>query len=549
MSLQRISLKDFVIVDELTLELSDGFTALTGETGAGKSILIDALQLALGNRADASVVREGGTRAEVVAEFDPTPAATAWLEEAGIAADGDVLLLRRAMDAQGRSRGWINGTPATAAQLREIGLLLVDIHGQHAWQSLLTPDSNRELLDAYAGIDTRPLQLCWQSWQKAQALLAEAEQSADQGQAERERLLWQLADAEKLAPEEDEWSSLQEEHARLANVVALTDGAQSALTQLYEADQSAVALLIRAQHTLQQRQHQDARLGPIAEALAQAALLAEESARDLQAYLRHTEADPSRLQELEARLGQWMALAKRLRCLPEELFATLEALRKRLALLTQNTDVEGLKQAVARHAAAYMKKSEEISALRQYHHARLATEITSSMQHLGMTGGIFQVHVTPLDTPQANGMDRVEFRVAGHAGATPKPVMKIASGGELSRIALAISVATSQVGGCPTLIFDEVDSGIGGTVAHTVGQLMATLGQSRQVLAVTHLAQVAARAHHHVQVSKVQGDRGIRSLALHLNANERVAEIARMLGGNVHSETSQAHAKEMLNHG
>lgn len=549
MSLQRISLKDFVIVDQLTLDLGAGFTALTGETGAGKSILIDALQLALGGRADASVVRDGQVRAEVAVEFGQTAETAVWLEAAGIERDGDTLLLRRTVDAQGRSRGWVNGTAATATQLRELGALLVDIHGQHAWQGLMKPDTNRELLDAYGGIDTRPLQQCWTAWQQAQTRLTDAEQMASTAETERERLAWQLAEGDKLAPLADEWAALQEEHMRLANVVALTDAAQTALAQLYDADTNAAGLLTRAQHALSQRLHQDARFGPMAEALAQAALLAEETARDLQAYLRHTEADPTRLAELETRLSQWVALAKRHRCAPEELFNVLAALRQRLSELPTASDLEALRQAVAKQEAAYKDVSKKISALRLVCKEKLATEVTQSMQQLGMAGGVFEVRMTALDRPQAMGEDLVEFMVAGHAGAVAKPVMKVASGGELSRIALAIAVATSQLGGCPTLIFDEVDSGIGGTVAHTVGRLMAALGQGRQVLAVTHLAQVAARAHHHVQVSKRMGDAGVESLASLLSQSERVAEVARMLGGSSLSETSFAHAREMLNHG
>ena len=287
----------------------------------------------------------------------------------------------------------------------------------------------------------------------------------------------------------------------------------------------------------------------MAEALAQAALLAEETARDLQAYLRHAEADPQRLAELENRLSQWMALAKRHHCAPEDLAGVLAALRQRLAELTTATNLDGLRQALARHETAYREKSKQISTLRQSCKEKLATEVTQSMQQLGMAGGEFEVRITPLDRPQATGEDLVEFMVAGHAGAVAKPVMKVASGGELSRIALAIAVATSQLGGCPTLIFDEVDSGIGGHGGSHGRQADGGAGPESAVLAVTHLAQVAARAHHHVQVSKRTGPAGVESNTLHLNDEERVAEVARMLGGSRLSDTSFAHAREMLNHG
>lgn len=549
MSLQRISLKDFVIVDELALDLGTGFTALTGETGAGKSILIDALQLALGDRADAGVVREGQLRAEVAVEFGVPPLARQWLDEAGIDCESDELLVRRTVDNQGRSRGWVNGTAVTATQLRELGALLVDIHGQHAWQGLMKADSSRELLDAYGHIDTQPVQACWAEWQHAKGRLSEAEQAASTGEAERERLLWQLAEADKLAPQPGEWASLQEEHTRLANVVSLTEAAHTALGLSSEDDVAALGLLAKAQQALEQRLHQEPRFAPMAEALAQASLMAEETARDLQAYLRHTEADPVRLDELEQRLNQWMSLSKRHRCAPEELPGVLATLRQRLAALDSATDLDGLRAAVAVSERAYAEISKQISVLRQYCKEKLATEITSTIQQLGMAGGVFEVQVMPLDKPQASGVDRVEFLVAGHAGMSAKPVAKVASGGELSRLSLAISVATSQVGGCPTLIFDEVDSGIGGTVAHTVGQLMARLGEGRQVLAVTHLAQVAACAHHHVQVSKQASAAGVKSSVRHLSQDERVTEVARMLGGSGVTQASVAHAREMLTHG
>jgi DNA repair protein RecN (Recombination protein N) len=546
MSLQRIALKDFVIVDRLALEFGAGFTALTGETGAGKSILIDALQLALGGRADPSAIRDGQDKAEVTVEFAATPPSTDWLSEAGIDAEGESVLVRRTLDAQGRSRGWINGTPVTATQLRELGARLVDIHGQHAWQGLMKPETNRELLDAYGGIDTQPMQRAWADWQTAVARLAQAEQAALAGEAEREQLTWHLRECDRLAPEPQEWPRLQEEHTRLAHTAALGESAQTALDRLCDADVNAVSLLTRAQQALAQRMHQDTRFKTMGETLEQALLLAQEAARDLQAYVRHAEADPGRLGELEQRLSQWMALAKRHRCPPEELPQVRTALQQRLEALAHATDLRHLREETSRLEKAYFSLSRQVSALRQGCQTKFEAEVTHAIRQLGMAGGTFQAHIEPLAHPQAMGADFVEFRVASHAGAVAKPVLKVASGGELSRLALAISVTTSQLGGCPTLIFDEVDSGIGGTVAHTVGRLMATLGQKRQVLAVTHLAQVACCAHHHVQVSKQWDERGLQSRAEPLTADQRVAEVARMLGGDGQSETPFAHAREML---
>lgn len=548
MSLHHITLKDFAIVDELTLELGTGFTALTGETGAGKSILIDALQFALGDRADTGVVREGQLRAEVTVEFGIPQVARHWLDDAGIGCGGDELLVRRTVDNQGRSRGWVNGTAVTAAQLRELGALLVDIHGQHAWQGLTKADSSREMLDAYGHIDTQAVRACWAEWQQAMARLSDAEQASSSSEAERERLLWELAEADKLAPQPGEWVSLQEEHTRLANVVCLTDAAHTALRLSREDDVAALGLLAKAQQALDQRTHLEPRFAAMAEALAQASLLIEEAARDLQAYMRHTEADPTRLEELEHRLNQWISLSKRHRCTPQELSDVRVALRQRLEALDSATDLGALRLAVAASEHAYAKTSQHISRLRHEYKKKLATEITNTIQQLGMAGGLFEVLVMPLEKPQASGVDRVEFLVAGHTGMSAKTVAKVASGGELSRLSLAIAVATSRVGGCPTLIFDEVDSGIGGTVAHTVGRLMAQLGHARQVLAVTHLPQVAAFAHHHVQVSKQASAAGVRSDVKHLSPPERVIEIARMLGGSGVTEASVAHARELLDH-
>lgn len=549
MSLQRISIKDFAIVDQVTLDLEGGFTALTGETGAGKSILIDALQLALGDRADASAVREGQSRAEIALEFGLIASAKTWLDAAGIESNGTEVLVRRSVDCQGRSRGWINGTPVTATQLRELGALLVDIHGQHAWQGLMKQESSRELLDTYGHIDTQKLQQYWTEWQNAKSTLSQAEITARNSEAEQERLVWQLKEADKLAPQGNEWENLQEEHSRLANVASLTEAAQTAITLTSNGDSHAIGLLSKAQNSLKQRLHQEPKFAPLAEALEQACILVEDASRDLQAYLRNTEADPSRLDELEHRLSQWMALAKQHRCTSEDLPKVVDSLRLRLKLLNTAVDTNSLARAVENCERAYILEAKSISELRHSAKQKFASQITSTIRQLGMADGLFEVQLSSLEKAHHSGVDRVDFLVAGHAGTAPRPLSKVASGGELSRIALAIAVATSQLGGCPTLIFDEVDSGVGGTVAHTVGQLMAKLGQARQVLAVTHLAQVAARANHHLEISKLTTPFGVISAVKSLKREERVVEVARMLGGSGLTEASFAHAREMLNHG
>lgn len=546
MSWLRLAVRDFVIVESLELELGAGFTALTGETGAGKSILIDALQLLLGGRAEAQVVREGATRADVAGEFDAATTALAWLADNGYdAAPGEPVLLRRTVDTQGRSRGWINGSPATAAQLRALGEHLVDIHGQHAWQSLTRPDAVRLLLDRYARVDTTALRAAWSTWRDAEAALAQAEAGQATREQERERLQWQVDEVGRLAPGADEWDELNRQHTRLAHAQTLIDAAQTALAALDEDEVCVTRLIAQAAHALQEQQHIEPRYAGIAESLQQALAQVEDACRDLQHHARQTELDPDALASLDERLSRWMGLARRHRCPPEELPARWQAWQAQLRALDAQSDLDSLRARAEQARHAFVAEAQAVSRQRAPAAQRLGAAITDAMQGLGMVGGCFEVRLEPLTEPQAYGLERVDFLVAGHAGVTPRPVGKVASGGELSRIALAIAVVTSQLGEAPTLIFDEVDSGIGGTVAHTVGQLMRQLGNDRQVLAVTHLPQVAACAHHHLRVSKERvGSRTVSQVSP-LDAEARVQELARMLGGG-RSATSLAHARELL---
>ncbi len=548
MSLRRIALRDFVIVRELDLDLSTGFSVLTGETGAGKSILIDALQLALGARADAGAVREGAARADISAEFDLPPALLPWLEDAGFEG-GDTLLLRRSIDAQGKSRAWVNGAPATATQLRELGGELVDIHGQHAWQSLTRPDAVRGLLDGYAGCSTQKLAGLWQAWRAAQKTLADARAAQDSLQRERERLAWQIAEVDKLAPGADEWPELNASHTRLAHAQSLLDAAQSALDALEGEDGGATTLLARAQSALQAQEHLEPEFRAVAEVVASSLAQAEDAAHTLHAYLRRTELDPARLAELDERMSLWMSLARRYKRTPEELPALHAGWRTELAQLDAAADLAALEAAERQAHEAYLAEARALSRARAKAAPKLAQAITQAMQGLGMQGGRFDVALEKLDQPSSSGLEDITFLVAGHAGSTPRPVGKVASGGELSRIALAIAVTTSQLGGAQTLIFDEVDSGVGGAVAETVGRLMKQLGRDRQVLAVTHLPQVAACADHHLLVAKRSDDQGTASQVAPVQGEQRVAEIARMLGGERLSGTTLAHAKEMLGNG
>lgn len=545
MSLKSISLRDFVIVRELDLALSNGFTVLTGETGAGKSILIDALQLALGARADAGVVREGATRCEISAEFDSPASLAQWLEQAGFETD-DNLLLRRTIDSQGKSRAWINGSAATATQLRDIAERLVDIHGQHAWQSLTRPDAVRGLLDSYAAVSTEALSRHWQNWRQAQKILAQARDAQGSLQRERDRLAWQIGELDKLAPGTDEWAELNAQHARLSNAQALRDAVQSAVEALQESDVNATSLIGRAISSLQNQEHIEPEFMGLVELLSTALAQTEDAVHSLHGYARHAELEPQRLAELDQRLSLWVSLARRYKRSPAELPELLASWQSELQKLDQAADLVQLEKNANQARSAYLDEARQISKSRGKAAPLLAKAITQAMQGLGMQGGRFDVALTRLEQPAEHGLEQTEFLVAGHGASTPRPVGKVASGGELSRIALAIAVTTSQLGQAQTLIFDEVDSGIGGSVAQTVGRLMKQLGQDRQVMAVTHLAQVAVCADQHLVVAK-RTEKGTASSTVDpANGEQRVAEIARMLGGERLSGATLAHARELL---
>jgi DNA repair protein RecN (Recombination protein N) len=538
-------LRDFVIVSSLDLELDQGFNVLTGETGAGKSILIDALQLALGARADSGVVREGAARCEIAAEFDTPSGLVRWLEEQGLQGEEGNLLLRRTVDTDGRSRGWINGSAATMAQLKGLADHLVDIHGQHAWQSLTRADAVRDLLDAYAGVDTGPALGLWGQWRQSRKALESAQERQVSLHQDSERLSWQIGELDKLQPLTGEWEALNIQHSRLANAQGLQDAARAA-AQALDDDASAASLIHRALATLQSQAHlEPAFVGPV-EALQAALAQVQDTVHSLHQYARHTDIDPSGLEALDQRLSQWLSLARRYRRPPEELAELLAGWKKELESIDQALDLDKLVATEKLAWKAFDKEIKRLGQQRQQAAPRLANAVTDAMQTLGMQGGRFEVALHTLEEPQAHGWEQVEFLVAGHAGVSPKPVGKVASGGELSRIALAISVVTSRLGQAPTLIFDEVDAGIGGAVAHTVGQLLRQLGHDRQVLAVTHLPQVAACGDHHLLVSKRQSGASTHSTVTAIEQEDRVRELARMLGGNERSEVSLAHARELL---
>jgi DNA repair protein RecN (Recombination protein N) len=566
--LRRLALRDFVLVRELDLDLGTGFSALTGETGAGKSILIEALQLALGSRAESLVVREGAARAEIVAEFDVNAAVQSWLLDAGFEPEYETglanpaphgaLMLRRVVDAQAaKSRAWINGSPATATQLRELGEMLLDIHGQHAWQSLARSASVRSLLDTYAKQNTKALNALWTQWRQACRTLEEAQNAQASLQRERERLAWQIGEVDKLKPGEAEWDDLNAQHLRLSNAQSLLQAVQVALTALQDGDaegaqaaQSAMSLITQASQSLQEQEHIEPEFAGLNSILASAQAQLEDVAHSLHGWLRKTELEPERLTELDERLSLWVSLARRFKCTPSDLPQTWTSWQTELAELDAASDLAALERQVQSTREALMREAQAISAARHRAAPVLAQAVSEAMQNLGMAGGRLEVALHSLEEPTAGGLEEVEFLVAGHAGSTPRPIAKVASGGELSRIALAIAVCTSlnaqDSNSADTLIFDEVDSGIGGAVAETVGRLMQQLGQSRQVLAVTHLPQVAAKAHAHLLVAKTSSSQGTHSQVTAIQGPEREREIARMLGGEQITPASLAHAREML---
>ncbi len=546
--LRHLSLRDFVIVPALELDFEPGFAVLTGETGAGKSILVDALQLALGGRGEAGVVREGAARAEICAEFDTPEHLRPWLDEAGFEADAE-LLLRRVIDASGKSRAWINGGAATLTQLRELADHLLDIHGQHAWQGLTRPAAVRELLDGFAQLDTAPLARSYAAWKLASEALARAQNDQAAALRERERLAWQIGELDGLAPGADEWDELNAEHQRLAHGQSLIDAVRSALDALDEAEPSAQSQASGALDALERVLDHDARLLPAVQALREVQAQLQDASHTLSTYLHKAELDPARMAELDERVSAWVTLARRYRRPPAELPALLAQWRAELAALDAASDPALLQAALAAARKAFDSEARAVSRARQTAAPKLAAAVTTAMQQLGMAGGQFEIALNTTAEPQSFGLESAEFLVAGHTGSTPRPLAKVASGGELSRIALAIAVTTSQATSAAspgTLIFDEIDAGIGGAVAETVGRLMKQLGRERQVLAVTHLPQVAACADRHLVVAKaLQAGATVSSVAA-VTGEARVAEIARMLGGERLSSTSLAHAQEML---
>ena len=547
--LRQLVLRDFVIVDQLDLTFATGFTVLTGETGAGKSILIDALALALGERGDAGVVRAGASRAEISADFDAQdlPLLQTWLLENELDDDGNCLL-RRVIDSSGRSRCFINGRAVSAQQLREAGELLVDIHGQHAHQSLLKSATQREILDSYGNaseLATRVAQH-YRHWQKLNDALLVVQQDTGAMAAEREQLDWKIQDLSALQFDLTDWYALQDEHKRLANAVNLGAGIAFALDTLTESESATFSQLQVVVTKLAHLLEYDTSLQAAYDLIDSAGVQLQEASHSLRRYADQLEADPARLTEIELRIEQVLDIARKYRVKVEMLPTLLQDAQQRHAELVQSADFAALTAEVASAHGAWQALAQQLSQIRLSTATQLAQIVSATMQQLALAGGQFAIALTPLEIGNAHGLEQIEFLVAPHAGAIPKPLAKVASGGELSRISLALQTAISQVAGVPTLIFDEVDVGIGGGVAETVGRLLKNLGASRQVLCITHLPQVAALGEHHLQVSKIQENNQVLSQIHPLSSPQRIDEIARMLGGVTITDTTRQHAREML---
>ena len=551
--LRTLTIRDFVIVDTIELEFSNGFTVFTGETGAGKSILIDALQLALGGRGDASMVREGAAKADISADFALTPAASSWLEQNEFSLE-DGALLRRVIDNAGRSKAYINGSAATAGQLRELGELLVDIHGQHAHQSLLKQDAQRALLDNQVAVrdpaasaQVQEVAGSYKAWRQLSRQREEFETNARNVLLERERLEWQVGELDKLAVKPGEWTEISNEHSRLSHAASLLEGAQEALNAISESeDHPILSQLSSLNQKLAKLADVDTGLQAVLDCMEPARIQLQEAVYALNDYIDKVELDPERLSQVDARMEAIHGTARKFRVTPEELPEEHATLKAKLQQLADASDVEGLRRQEEKAKAVYMEAAKKLSATRSAAAQRLSSQVSEAMQELSMSGGRFVVALNPCE-PAAYGLEQVEFLVAGHAGVAPRPLAKVASGGELARISLAISVITANATTVPTLIFDEVDTGIGGGVAEVVGRLLKRLGQSRQVLCVTHLPQVASQANQHFQVAKGTTAAGKTVSRIDVLDNKaRVEEVARMLGGIEITETTRKHARELL---
>lgn len=551
--LVHLSVHNYAIVEHLDLELAGGMSVITGETGAGKSIMLDALGLTLGDRADSSVVRPGADKADILASFDlhDIPEARTWLAERDLDNDGPCIL-RRVITAEGRSRAYINGTPCPQGDLKTLGELLIDIHSQHEHQSLLKLDTHRRLLDEFASASelARQVQLAAQRWKQTRQELERLSRSGEEQRARHQLLSYQLEELENLALGESELDQLEQEHKNLSNAESLLAGCRQVLDMCSESDAGNVLSALTS--SLNRLTAFNTQQGAIAEAvnlLASAQIQVEEAVGEINRFIDHFDADPQRQQQLEERLDSIYTLARKHRVHPSELANLQQSLLEEIEALNADDEaVERLTEELESYTRHYQTKAAELSKLRGKSAGKLAKAVEVEMQRLGMPGGRFTIELHPLQAqdPQANGMEQVEFLVSANPGQPLKALAKVASGGELSRISLAIQVITAQTSRVPTLVFDEVDVGIGGPTAEVVGQLLRRLGERGQVLTVTHLPQVAAQGHNHLFVHKLRGSKETRTAVSNLTEAARIEEIARMLGGLDLTDESIAHARKMV---
>ncbi|MDF3194976.1 MULTISPECIES: DNA repair protein RecN [unclassified Pseudomonas] len=551
--LVHLSVHNYAIVEHLDLELDAGMSVISGETGAGKSIMLDALGLTLGDRADSGVVRPGADKADILASFDlhDIPEARAWLAERDLDNDGPCIL-RRVITAEGRSRGYINGSPCPQGDLKALGELLIDIHSQHEHQSLLKPDTHRRLLDEYAGSQelARQVQLAAQRWKQTKNELERVSSIGDEQRARHQLLSYQLEELDNLALGEDELDNLEQEHKNLTNAESLLSACRLVIEQCSENDAGNVlSALTSSLNRLSAFQGQPGALSEATNLLASAQIQVEEAVGELNRFLDHFDADPERLQQMEERLDAIYTLARKHRIQPTELGAMQQQLFEELESLNADDQAaERLSDELAAFERHYQEKAAELSTLRNNAASQLASAVEQEMQTLGMPGGRFNIKLSANSNsePHPNGLEQLEFLVSANPGQPLKALAKVASGGELSRISLAIQVITAQTSRVPTLVFDEVDVGIGGPTAEVVGQLLRRLGERGQVLTVTHLPQVAAQGHQHLFVHKVRESDATRTAVSKLSPAQRVEEIARMLGGVDLTEESLAHARQMV---
>ena len=550
--LAQLTISNFAIVRELEIDFNGGMTAITGETGAGKSIAIDALGLCLGGRAEGDMVRAGASRADLCARFalKDTPAALRWLEENQLE-DGRECLLRRVISSDGRSRGFINGTAVPLSQLRELGQLLIQIHGQHAHQLLVKPEHQKTLLDGYTGESalTRQMADHYHLWHQSCRDLAQHQQQSQERAARAELLQYQLKELIEFNPQPGEYEQIDEEYKRLANSGQLLSTSQHALALLADGeDANLLSQLYTAKQLTTELVGMDNKLASVLDMLEEASIQLSEASDELRHYCDRLDLDPNRLYELEQRLSRQIALARKHHISPEALPDFYQSLLDEQQLLDDQSDsLETLKHAVSRHHELALETARQLHTLRLNSAQELAGLITDSMHALSMPHGIFTIDVSFEEQHlTADGADRIEFRVTTNPGQPLQPIAKVASGGELSRIALAIQVITARKMETPALIFDEVDVGISGPTAAVVGRLLRQLGESTQVMCVTHLPQVAGCGHHHFFVSKETDGEMTETHMQPLDKRARLQELARLLGGSEVTRNTLANAKELL---